>query len=267
MKLQRHLIAIASASLLASGLAAAQTIAPTKSIEPSATNAPQGAPGDRVVPKRDRREAMKGEKDQLEEKLRVVKNRADYAKVLESNGYRIASINADKKDYLEYEVVKGDHSYEVQLDFDKGSALATKIDVATNLWRADATKRMMKDAEYKHAGALVADKDGRYSDRRYMKGWTDEKARLEKALPPNLKIAEYKSKIVKQGYKVTAVNVRGKDYVEYEIAKGKNSYEVQIDIDPKTGLGTKVDVTSNLWEAEATDKATDKATEKKVSTR
>lgn len=263
MKLQRHLIAIASATLLASGVAAAQTTAPTTPTAPSATNAPAVAPSDRMLPNRDRREAMKGEKDQLEEKLRAGQNRADYAKILESNGYRIATINADKKDYLEYEAVKGDHSYEVQLDFDKGAAKATKIDVATNLWRADATKRMMNDADYKHAGPLVADKDSRYSDRRYMKAWTDEKGRLEKALPPNLKLADYKSKIEQRGYKITSVNDREKDYVEYEIAKGKNSYEVQIDIDPKTGLGNKIDVTSNLWE----DKATDKATDKKVSKR
>lgn len=269
MQLNRHLIAIASATLLASGLAAAQTTTattpatPTKPMAPAAANVPLVAPSEGMVPKRDRREAMKGEKDQLEEKLRAGQNRADYAKILESNGYRIATINADKKDNLEYEVVKGDHSYEVQLDFDKGSAKATKIDVATNMWRADATKRMMKDANYKHTGPLVADKDSRNSDRQYMKAWTDEKGRLEKALPPNLKVTDYKSKIEQQGYKITAVNDREKDHVEYEIAKGKNSYEVQIDIDPKTGLGKKIDVTNNLWEAEATDKATDKKVTKR----
>jgi hypothetical protein len=171
MKLQRHLIAIASATLLAGGLATAQTTTPATPATPttpSATNMPPAASTERAVPNRDRREAMTGEKDQLEEKLRAGQNRADYAKILESSGYRIAAINADKKDYLEYEVVKGEHSYEVQLDFDKGSAKATKIDVATNMWRADATKRMMKDADYKHAGPIVADKDSRYSDRRYM---------------------------------------------------------------------------------------------------
>lgn len=263
MKLQRHLITIAITTLLASGLTAAQTTAATTPTTPSATPTSPAAPSERMVPNRDRREAMKGERDQLEEKLRAGQNRADYAKILESNGYRIATINADKKDYLEYEVVKGAHSYEVQLDFDKGAAKATKIDVAANMWRADATKRMMRDADYKHAGPLVADKDSRYSDRRYMKAWTDEKGRLEKELPPNMKMADYKSKIEQQGYKITAVNDREKDYVEYEIAKGENSYEVQIDIDPKTGLGKKIDVTTNLWEAEATDKATDKKVSKR----
>ena len=263
MKLQPHLIGVAVTALLASGLTAAQTTAATTPTPPSATQNPQAAPSEHMVLKRDRREAMKGETDQLEVTLSAGQNRADYAKILESNGYRIATINADEEDYLEYEVVKGDHSYEVQLDFDKGAPKATKIDVAANLWRADATERMMKDADYKHAGPLVADKDSRYSDRRYMKAWTDEKTRLEKQLPPNMKLADYKSKIEQQGYKITAVNEREKDYVEYEIVKGENSYEVQIDIDPKTGLGKTIDVTTNLWEAQATDKATDKKVSKR----
>ena len=37
--------------------------------------------------------------------------------------------------------------------------------------------------------------------------------------------------------------------------KGDNSYEVQIDLDPMTKLATDVDVTSNLWDAEGTDRA------------
>lgn len=57
---------------------------------------------------------------------------------------------------------------------------------------------------------------------------------------------------------MTAVNDREKDYVEYEIVKGENSYEVQIDLDSKTGMGSKINVTSNLWEAEATERAADK---------
>lgn len=267
MKLPRHLrlhlIAIASTTLLASGLALAQTSPPMPPSAPAATNAPMASVSERMLPGRERRAAMQGEREQLKTNLSAGLNRADYAKILANNGYRIATINADKKDYLEYEVVKGGNSYEVQLNFDKGLAKATKIDVATNMWRADATKRMMKDASYKQAGALVADKDSRFSDRRYMKAWSDEKSRLEKALPLNMKLADYRAKIEQQGYKITTVNEREKDYVEYEIAKGENSYEVQIDIDPQTGLGKKIDVTSNLWEAEATDKAMDKKVSKR----
>jgi hypothetical protein len=129
--------------------------------------------------------------------------------------------------------------------------------VTNNLWRADATKRMLDDASYKPAAPLAADPQARYSDRRYLKAWTDEKDRLERALPPNQPVAVYRGMLEQQGYKITAVNDREADYVEYEIVKGDNSYEVQIDLDPKTGLGKEVDVTSNAWDAEGTERAKD----------
>jgi hypothetical protein len=118
---------------------------------------------------------------------------------------------------------------------------------------------MLKDANYKNPTALSADPAGRYSDSRYRQAWSDEKDRLEKALPANLKVSEYKPKIESMGYKVTAVNDRDKDHVEYEIAKGDHSYEVKIAVDPQTQLAKDVDVTSNLWEAAPTDRATDRA--------
>jgi len=117
---------------------------------------------------------------------------------------------------------------------------------------------MLRDANYKHTGPLVADKDSRYSDRRYMKGWTDEKGQLEKALPPNMKVTDYRPKLEKMGYKITSVNDREADYVEYEIVKGDHSYEVQIEVDPATKIAKKVDVATNVWDAEGTDRAKDK---------
>jgi ribosomal protein S6 len=202
-------------------------------------------------------QAMKAEKEQLTLKLNGAQNRADYAKVLESNGYRISAINDDKPDYLEYEVVKGDHSYEVQLDFDNASAKATEIEVASNIWRADATEKMLKDPQYKHPTAIVADPDARYSDRHRMKAWNDEKDQLEKVLAPRQTLDAYKKTLTQRGYEITSVNDREADSVEYEIVKGDNSYEVQIDLDPTTKLAKNVDVTSNLWDAEGTDRAKD----------
>ncbi len=245
--MKRHLLTLAAASVCMSAWAAdPQPVrtAPSPYAPVTGTTAPMGATHD-------------DERDRLEQQLRGVQSRADYAKVLQDNGYRISAINADKPDYLEYEVVKGNRSYEVQLDFDKGSARATEVDVAANLWRADSTKRMLDDATYKPAAALTADPQSRFSDRRYMRAWNDEKGRLEKALAPNQTVAVYKDKIERMGYRITAVNDRDSDHVEYEILKGDNSYEVQIDLDPKTKLGKEIDVTSNLWDAEGTERAKD----------
>lgn len=277
MKFKHTLIALASSTLLATAVAhaAAHTektpapagtsterpmAQPNNAMGTPATAAPSTRMTDRQMAKSD---YMKVDREQLQQKLRAGKNRADYQKILKDNGYRIAAINEDKKDYVEYEVVKAGSSFEVQMDFENGATQATKVEVANNMWRAEGTERMMKDEKYMPTGPLVADPKGRYSDRRYMKGWTDEKDRLEKALPMNLKAADYRSKIEGMGYKVTAVNDREKDYVEYEIVKGENSYEVQIDLDARTGMASKIDVTSNLWEADATERATDRAKEMK----
>jgi len=252
---KKHLIAMAAACVLGAGWTAAHSATTTTSDHPAATNATPMTATERADVRNKRDVETKGEKDALEQKLAAGQNRNDYAQILESNGYHISAINSDKPDYLEYEVVKGDHSYEVQLDFKKGSPKATKIDVANNLWRADSTKAMLKDANYKTATPLVADPDSRYSDRRHMKSWTSEKDKLEKALAPNMKVADYRPKIEKMGYKVTSVNDREKDYVEYEIVKGDNSYEVQIGVDPKTQIAKNVDIDSNMWRTDATKRA------------
>lgn len=246
--MKRHLIALAAVSLFGTAMAADK---------PAVVTTQPATPQARA----DRNADFHNDKDMLEQKLKAANDRADYRKILEENGWRVSAINADKPDYLEYEIVKGTHSLEVQLDFKDGAKKATDIDVTTNMWRADSTKRMEKDNSYQPK--LVADTTGKYSERTHMKDWTSEKDKLEAALPPNMKVADYKTKLQSMGYKITSVNDREPDYVEYEIVKGNNSYEVQIDRDPKTQMATKVDVTSNAWDAEGTDRAKEK-NEKKM---
>ena len=62
-------------------------------------------------------------------------------------GWKITSVNHDKPDYVEYEIVKGDQSYEVQIDFDKNSRKGIKVDVAANAWKADATKKALNQRQ------------------------------------------------------------------------------------------------------------------------
>ena len=143
----------------------------------------------------------------------------------------------------------------MQLDFKDNAPKATKVDVTTNMWRTDATKRMLADANYKSSGPMVAGADDRYSERRYMKGWTDEKEQLEKTLQSSMKGTDVQAKLKQMGYRITSVNDKEADYAEYEIVKGDHSYEVQIDMDPKTQMTKKVDVTTNVWEADSTERA------------
>ena len=82
--------------------------------------------------------------------------------------------------------------------------------------------------------------------------------RLEKTLKLHQAKSYYPQALKDLGYQITAVNDDEPDYLEYEIVKGQDSYEVQIDLDENTGKAKKVDVTTNLWQADATDKALDR---------
>jgi hypothetical protein len=96
---------------------------------------------------RDRMKNAKNEEDQLERALKTGEAKQFYRSELEKMGWMITSVNYDKPDYVEYEIVKGDDSYEVQIDFDKNSNKATKVDVALNAWKADATKQALKQRQ------------------------------------------------------------------------------------------------------------------------
>ena len=42
------------------------------------------------------------------------------------------------------EIVKGDRTYEIAIDFDKNSHRASKVDVGTNMWRTKETDEALK---------------------------------------------------------------------------------------------------------------------------
>ncbi len=195
------------------------------------------------------------QKDSLKAMLTAGQDKAFYSKTLTDNGFQITSVNADKPEYVEYEIVKGGHSYEVQIDFDK-TAKASRVDIESNLWRADTTKAAVRGDRVERATKYAAANE-RFSDRGHMKAWTSEKEQLEKALKPGQDKAAYVSRLKSLGYDITSTNENKKDYVEYEVVKGSNSYEVQIDLE--AGKGKKIDVTSNMWQSDATEKAISQA--------
>jgi hypothetical protein len=208
---------------------------------------------------RDQMKRWTDEKGRLEKSLRVGEGKDYYRQELNKLGYRITAVNHNERDYLEYEVVKGPNTYEVQIDLNTSTGTAKKIDVTTNMWKAEATEKALQDAKYNvdYSDATAA-ASPRYSDRDRMKTWTNEKERLEKSLKAQQAKSYYPQALKDLGYQITAVNNDEPDYVEYEIVKGQDSYEVQIDLDKDTGTAKKVDVTTNLWQADATDKAVDR---------
>jgi uncharacterized protein YmfQ (DUF2313 family) len=203
---------------------------------------------------RDRMRSSKDEEDRLEKALKTGEEKDFYRRELEKMGWQITSVNYDKPDYLEYEIVKGDSSYEVQIDFDN-SRKATKVDVTTNIWKTDATENALRTRKKVDYPKKTTENPERYSDRDRMRSSKDEEDKLEATLKPGQDKDFYRRELDKMGWKITSVNYDKPDYVEYEIVKGDQSYEVQLDFDKNSRKATKVDVAANAWKAEATKKA------------
>jgi hypothetical protein len=161
-------------------------------------------------------------------------------------------VNYDKPDYVEYEIVKGDDSYEVQIDFDKNSNKATKVDARSVASVCQAFVVTLKDKKKVAYPKSTTPNPERYSDRDRMKVAKDSEDKLEQALKTGETKDLYRRELEKMGWKITSVNYDRMDYVEYEIVKGDQSYEVQIDVDKNSHKATKVDVTTNAWKTDAT---------------
>ena len=204
---------------------------------------------------RDHTRASKNEEEQLEQALKTGEQKDFYRRELAKMGWQITAVNYDKPDYIEYEIVKGKSSYEVQIDFDKNSHKATKVDVATNVWKTDATERALRDGKKVAYPNKTTTTPERFSDRDRMKSSKNEKEKLEQALKTGEEKDFYRRQLEKMGWKVTSVNYDKPNYVEYEIVKGDSTYEVQLDIDQNSHKATKVDVAWNAWKTDATKKA------------
>ena len=201
---------------------------------------------------RDRSVDWNKQKEALEQVLKPGETKDHYRRELEKMGWTITAVNYEKPDYAEWEIVKGDQTYEVQIDLDKNNR-ASKLDVTTNMWKADATKKALKGQKV----AAMGRGDARYSDRDRRRDWTKNKEDLERALKPGMEKTAYRRELEKMGWKITSVNSDKPDYSEWEIVKGDQTYEVQIDLDKTSHKATKIDVTTNMWQAEATERALD----------
>lgn len=194
---------------------------------------------------------LEQERDRLEQALSRVTERADFAAAIVAEGYRLAAVNADEPDYLEFEIVKDRASHEVRIEFDPSSRKVRDLDVDKNIWRAETTKRMLEDPAYVAAAPLAPVPGEASSDRPRIKAWADEKDRLETLLEGR-EVAALAEELRKAGYEITSTNDREPDYIEYEIVRGENSFEVQVEVDEDTRRAEDVDVTTNLWRARPT---------------
>lgn len=230
------LIALLGTSIAPAAVFAADTVKPAASMD-----------------KKARMAHVTQTKDQLEEALGVGKDRAHYRQTLEKLGYFITAVNNDEPDYLEYEVIKAGDSYEVQVNFKNG--VSTEVDVTTNVWKAEATRAALKNKNYQYVYPTALTPNSKdVSDRVRGKAWAGEKAAIEKELGIGHERSYYGPALEKMGYKVTSVNDNDADELEMEVVKGDTSYEVEVEFDKKTRKSTSVDVSTNIWETEATER-------------
>jgi hypothetical protein len=108
---------------------------------------------------REHREQWEHGKEELIRLLKSGEERDFYRRELEKAGYAITSVNYDKADSFEYEVVKGDRTYEVRVDLDRNSQRASRVNVGTNLWPAETTNQVMKGKKQQVNKQESSDKD------------------------------------------------------------------------------------------------------------
>lgn len=174
----------------------------------------------------------------------------EYRKKIEGLGYKITSTNYNTDDYLEYELVKNDQTWEVQIDVDDGNKKATKVEVVSNMWKTDATERAL--------GRPVATNDKPLYRNPYSERDRVSVSRLItelEALPVGQSKDFYKETLKKHGYEITRVNTDEKEALSLEAVKGANSVELNVAFNENTGKSTSIDADSIWFESQATSDA------------
>lgn len=172
---------------------------------------------------------------------------ADYRKKIEGLGYKITSTNYSNEDYVEYELVKGDMTWEVQIDVDDKTRKATEVKAVTNMWKTDATERAL-------GRNVVAGSKPMYRNP-YSERDRISVSRLIKemeAWPVDQNKQFYKDALAKNGYEVTRINTDDMEMLSLEAVKGANSVELNVAFNEKTGKSTSIDADSMWVESQAT---------------
>lgn len=207
-----------------------------------------------------------------------------YKQKLEQLGYKITSTNYNNPDYLEYEVVKGDQSWEVQIDVDDEANRATEIDIAHNVWQTEATRAALRDAQRQArtntANSAAATetrvtangsatntrrvtplRNNQYSDRD--RAQTDQLIRELESLPLGHDKEFYKDALRQRGYDITRVTEDDADELDLEAVKDGNSVKMEVEFDENSGRSTEVDA-STLWAESESTTQTRKAQEQRM---
>jgi uncharacterized protein YmfQ (DUF2313 family) len=180
-----------------------------------------------------------------------------YRKKLDELGYKVTSTNYNNPDYVEYEIVKGDQTWEVQIDVDENTHKATKVEVASNMWKTDATKQALahatpaaENSSTYSENRRTALRNNEYSDRD--RTTTDQLVKELEALPVGHDKQYYKETLRQRGYDIARIDKDSSDELKMEAVKNGHSVKMDVSFNEDTGKSTKVDA-SSLWaESEST---------------
>jgi hypothetical protein len=187
------------------------------------------------------------EQAELQKQLAPGAAAADYRKKIEGLGYQVTSTNYNNPDYLEYELVKGDMTWEVQISIDDKTNKATKVGIVSNTWKTDATERALGRNVATNSKPMYGNP---YSDRDRV-----SVSRLIKeleALPVDQTKQFYKDALAKRGYEITRINTDEPNELSLEAVKGANSVELNVAFNDKTGKSTSLDADSIWFESQST---------------
>jgi len=195
-------------------------------------------------------------RDALETALNRVKKRDEYIPTLVEWGFTVTAVNEYSPTRVEYEVVQNDSSYEVIFDF--GSAEATRAEsvaVQPNIWRSGATRAAILNEDLNLIVPGDADTTPQYRDEVHMKNFSSDRYLLISAMSNGMTLSEIHESLAALDFKITAINEDNPLAVEYEVVKGNNSFEVQLQFDEPGGVTTSAQVERNLWLADETERA------------
>jgi uncharacterized protein YmfQ (DUF2313 family) len=196
---------------------------------------------------------------ELQQALVKGQERGFFDSKLRELGYQITAINYNDEDYIEYEVVKGENTYEVQIDIDDETQKATEIEIDPNVWKTEATERALtRNSRLAPASDAAVNEHGmpygyRYSDR--------DRSRVEQmvkdleTLPIGQDKAFYKTELKNRGYEITKVNEDTPETLDLEAVKNARSVAFEATFNEETGQSTELDVSELWWESDATEKA------------
>jgi hypothetical protein len=172
-----------------------------------------------------------------------------YRKKMEDLGYKVTATNDKKANYEEYELVKGDQTWKVKINVDDSTHKATKVNVVSNMWKSDETKREL-EREKPIASSSSAEHNNQYATRNHPT--SDQVINELKSLPVERDKQFYKEALRQRGYDIARIDKDEKDELELEAVKNGHSVKMDVAFNTDTGKSTKIDA-SSLWsESEST---------------